>query len=43
MPPESTAGLGRRAAYTGREEVWDELLRSNEHWDSKINIEKLAC
>jgi hypothetical protein len=37
-----TAMLGRRAAYTGREATWDELLRSNEHWDSKIDIEKLG-
>jgi hypothetical protein len=34
--------LGRRAAYTGREVTWAELLRSNEHWDSKIDIEKLV-
>ena len=37
-----TAMLGRRAAYTGREVTWDELLRSNEHWDSKIDIEKMV-
>jgi myo-inositol 2-dehydrogenase / D-chiro-inositol 1-dehydrogenase len=37
-----TAMLGRRAAYTGREVTWDELLRSNEHWESKINVEKLT-
>jgi predicted dehydrogenase len=37
-----TAMLGRRAAYTGREVTWDELLRSGEHWDSKIDLEKLA-
>jgi hypothetical protein len=36
-----TAMLGRRAAYTGREATWDELLRSNEHWDSGINLSKL--
>jgi len=37
-----TAMLGRRAAYTGREVTWDELLRSNEHWDAKIDIEKMV-
>lgn len=37
-----TAMLGRRAAYTGRETTWDELLHSNEHWDAKINVEKLS-
>ena len=36
-----TAMLGRRAAYTGREATWDELLRSNEHWDSGIDLSKL--
>jgi predicted dehydrogenase len=37
-----TAMLARRAAYTGREATWAELLRSNEHWDSKIDIGKMA-
>ena len=37
-----TAMLGRRAAYTGKEVTWEELLKSNEHWDAKINVEKLA-
>jgi hypothetical protein len=37
-----TAMLGRRAGYMGREVTWDELVKSNEHWDAKINIEKMA-
>lgn len=37
-----TAMLGRRAAYTGRETTWDELLRSNEHWDAKLDLSKLG-
>jgi predicted dehydrogenase len=37
-----TAMLGRRAAYTGRQATWDELLRSNERWDAKIDVEKLV-
>jgi predicted dehydrogenase len=37
-----TAMLGRRAAYTGREVTWDELLRSTEHWDARIDLEKMA-
>jgi predicted dehydrogenase len=37
-----TAMLGRRAAYTGREVTWDELIRFNERWDARIDIEKLA-
>jgi hypothetical protein len=34
--------LGRMAAYTGRTVTWEEMLRSNEHWDSGINLEKLG-
>jgi myo-inositol 2-dehydrogenase / D-chiro-inositol 1-dehydrogenase len=37
-----TAMLGRRAAYTGREVTWDELVRSNEHWDAKIRVESIS-
>jgi len=36
-----TAMLGRKAAYTGRGVTWDEMLRSNEHWDSRIDVSKL--
>jgi predicted dehydrogenase len=37
-----TAMLGRQAAYQGRELTWDELLRSNERWDSGIDLNKLG-
>jgi myo-inositol 2-dehydrogenase/D-chiro-inositol 1-dehydrogenase len=37
-----TAMLGRTAAYTGKEVTWDELLRSHEKWDAKIDLDKLA-
>jgi predicted dehydrogenase len=37
-----TAMLGRKAAYMGREVTWDELVKSNERWDAKINIEKMT-
>jgi hypothetical protein len=37
-----TAMLGRQAAYAGRELTWDELQRSNEHWDAGIDLNKLA-
>jgi predicted dehydrogenase len=37
-----SAMLGRQAAYTGREMTWDELLRSNEHWDAGIDLNNLA-
>ncbi|HUJ23439.1 MAG TPA: Gfo/Idh/MocA family oxidoreductase [Bryobacteraceae bacterium] len=37
-----TAMLGRQATYEGREMTWDELLRSNDHWDSGIDLNRLA-
>jgi predicted dehydrogenase len=37
-----TAMLGRKAGYLGREVTWEELVKSNEHWDAKIDIEKLG-
>lgn len=35
------AMLGRKAAYTGRAVTWDELVGSDEAWDSGIDLEKL--
>jgi hypothetical protein len=37
-----SAMLGRAAAYTGREVTWDELLRSKEVLDLKIDLNKLV-
>ena len=37
-----TAILGREAAYTGREVTWEGLLRSGQHWESGIDLRKLA-
>ena len=37
-----TAMLGRQAAYAGGELTWDDLLRSNEHWDAGIDLNNLA-
>ncbi len=37
-----TAMLGRTAAYSGREVTWDELLQSDEEWDAKIDLDRLA-
>jgi myo-inositol 2-dehydrogenase/D-chiro-inositol 1-dehydrogenase len=37
-----TAMLGRQAAYSGHELTWDELLRSNEHWDPGMDLNKLG-
>jgi myo-inositol 2-dehydrogenase/D-chiro-inositol 1-dehydrogenase len=36
------AMLGRTAAYTGREVTWDELLKSKEVLDPKLDINKLG-
>jgi predicted dehydrogenase len=36
-----TAILGRQAAYSGREVTWEEMLRSHEPWDAKIDVNKL--
>jgi myo-inositol 2-dehydrogenase/D-chiro-inositol 1-dehydrogenase len=33
--------MARMAAYTGKEVTWDELMKSNEKWDSKIDLGKL--
>jgi len=37
-----SAMLGRQAAYAGGEMTWDELLRSNEHWDAGIDLNNLT-
>ncbi len=34
--------MARTAAYTGREVTWDELMKSTEVWDPKIDLNKLA-
>jgi myo-inositol 2-dehydrogenase/D-chiro-inositol 1-dehydrogenase len=36
-----SAMLGRAAIYSGHEVTWDQLLRSKDHWDSKIDLTKL--
>jgi hypothetical protein len=33
--------LARTAAYTGHEVTWDELLKSKETYDPKIDLNKL--
>lgn len=37
-----SAMLGRKAAYTGHEFTWDELIKSDETWDSGIDLNKLS-
>ncbi len=37
-----SAILARTAAYTGKEITWDALLRSDEAWDSKLDLNKLV-
>jgi len=41
---ESTlsAILGRQAAYEGRELTWGELLASDQHWETDVNIAELG-
>ena len=34
--------LGRTAAYTGKPITWEEQLKSQEVWDPKIDLNKLA-
>ncbi|MGB9464687.1 MAG: Gfo/Idh/MocA family oxidoreductase [Candidatus Acidiferrum sp.] len=34
--------MARTAAYTGREVMWDEQMKSSEVWDSKIDLNKLG-
>ena len=34
--------MARTAAYKGREVTWDELMKSKEVWDPKIDLNKLA-
>jgi len=33
--------MARTAAYIGREVTWDEMLKSTEVWDPKIDLNKL--
>ena len=33
--------MARTAAYTGREVTWDELLKSEEVWDARLNLDRL--
>jgi predicted dehydrogenase len=37
-----TTILGRTAAYSGREVTWDKMIRSNEKWNLKLNLESLG-
>ena len=37
-----SAMLGRTAAYTGKPVTWDELQKSKEVYDPKIDITKFA-
>ena len=34
--------MGRMAAYSGREVTWEKMLRSNERWDLKLNLDALS-
>jgi myo-inositol 2-dehydrogenase / D-chiro-inositol 1-dehydrogenase len=34
--------MARTAAYKGHEVTWDEIMKSKEEWDPKINLDKLT-
>ena len=36
-----TCILGRTAAYTGKPVTWEQLLKSRETWDPRLNLDKL--
>ena len=42
MESALTAMLGRQAAYTGREVTLAEVQRSNEHWESGLDVNRLG-
>lgn len=37
-----TTILGRTAAYTGKEATWDKLIKSDERWNLKLNLDSLG-
>jgi len=37
-----TTILGRTAAYSGREVTWEKMIRSNEKWNLKLNLDSLG-
>ncbi|MCG3161553.1 MAG: Inositol 2-dehydrogenase/D-chiro-inositol 3-dehydrogenase [Acidobacteria bacterium] len=37
-----TTILGRTAAYSGREVTWDKMIKSNEKWDLRLNLDSLG-
>ena len=37
-----TTILGRMAAYEGREITWDKMMKSNEKWNLKMNLDSLG-
>ncbi len=37
-----TTILGRMAAYEGREVTWDKMMKSNEKWNLKLNLDSLG-
>jgi hypothetical protein len=37
-----TTILGRTAAYSGREVTWEKMIKSNEKWNLKLNLDSLG-
>jgi predicted dehydrogenase len=38
-----TTILGRMAAYSGREVTWEKMIKSNERWNLKLNLDSLGA
>ncbi len=38
-----TTILGRMAAYSGKEVSWEKMIKSNEKWDLKLNLDSLGA
>lgn len=38
-----TTILGRMAAYSGREVTWDKMIKSNDKWNLKLNLDSLGA
>jgi predicted dehydrogenase len=38
-----TTILGRMAAYTGKEVTWEKMIKSNEKWNLKLNLDALGA
>jgi hypothetical protein len=37
-----TTILGRMAAYSGKEATWDKMIKSDDKWNLKLNLDALG-